>query len=237
MKTQTTHNVTTLRPAKVGTSKRSLESQNRYTRLGDAMNTHAATQQVRNVASLATKFRNVVFLAALMVAFASVASADIVHDLTISLAFDPCDACGGDSGAGGSPATGGADFNPEGYPWTFSFITGNATAWQQIGEFYSASFNSGEIQINGPFGLVFTGTVTGGSSFSSDIIDQASVNFAGTWSNGLYGYGDALVGECVHCRGPFVDFSVTTVPEPASLALFGPGILGLAGVLRRRLMG
>jgi hypothetical protein len=45
----------------------------------------------------------------------------------------------------------------------------------------------------------------------------------------------------VACPNCTVDFSAmiipgTTVPEPGSLLIFGTGVLGLAGVIRRKLM-
>ncbi len=239
MKTQTTHTVTTLRPTEVGTSVRSLGSQNRDTRLRDAMNTHAATQQVRNVATLATKFRNAVLLGTLMVALASVASADLVHDLTISLFNPECiqSLCEMASGLGGGPAQGAADFTDLGYPyWSFSFDTGAASWWEDIDGTYLAGFNSGSIGITGPYGLTFNGTVTQGSVEYSLAYESAEVAFSGTWSNGLYGSGSAEVFISAS-EGASSNFDITTAPEPASLALFGSGVLGLAGVLRRRLMG
>ena len=204
------------------------------------MNRHAATQQVRNVASLTTKFRNMLVLAALMVTLANVASAGIAQDLTISLSNPQChlSVCGVDPGNTGSPASGEADFSDLGYPyWSFSFLTGPADSWSQVGGTYSAGFNSGSISITGPYGLTFNGIVTQGDSRESLAGEHAGVEFTGYWSNGLYGYGDADVFITLG-QGASANFDITTVaPEPGSLIMFGSGILGLAGVLRRRLMG
>ena len=240
MKTQTTHNVTTLKPAEIGIYRWCPGSQNANTGLVDAINVHTATRRIRNLASLATKFRNMLVLAALMVTLANVASASIAQDLTISLSNPQChlSVCGVDPGNAGSPASGAADFTDLGYPyWSFSFLTGPADSWSQVGGSYSAGFSSGSIDITGPFGLTFNGNLTHGDSQESLAGEHAGVEFTGYWSNGLYGYGDAEVFITLG-QGASADFDITTVaPEPGSLIMFGSGILGLAGMLRRRLMG
>ena len=239
MKTQTTHNASTLRPSEIGINRRCPGSQNANSGLVDAINVHTAAQRIRNVASLATKLRNVAFLAALMVAFASVASADLLHDLNVSLFNPQCilSLCEMAPGLGGGPAQGAADFTDVGYPyWSFSFDTGPADWWEDIDGTYLARFSSGSIDITGPYGLTFNGTVTQGSVEYSLAYEYAEVAFSGDWSNGLHGSGSAEVFISAS-EGASSNFDITTVPEPASLALFGSGILGLGGVLRRRLMG
>ena len=55
------------------------------------------------------------------------------------------------------------------------------------------------------------------------------------------GYGYGTISDSETFRGQFTDYDMTITftpaPEPGSLALFGSGIVGLAGVLRRRLKG
>ncbi|HZY72751.1 MAG TPA: PEP-CTERM sorting domain-containing protein [Edaphobacter sp.] len=90
-------------------------------------------------------------------------------------------------------------------------------------------FGGGTLDI---YGLLFN--VDGG--YSVDV-----------WSNGVlpglglsYGAGDSLNGQKLTSFGePFdgnsVNFTASPVPEPTSLMLMGTGVLGLVGVVRRKL--
>jgi hypothetical protein len=65
------------------------------------------------------------------------------------------------------------------------------------------------------------------------------------WSNGVvpgapgvdYEVDDALNGDAVHpdVMGGAVPVSLTATPEPGSFVLLGTGLLGFAGVMKRRL--
>jgi hypothetical protein len=91
-----------------------------------------------------------------------------------------------------------------------------------------------------------------GYPFSGGVFDIYGVAFyvdggysAALWSNGLlpgapgvdYQLDDALNGDPVHpdVRGSAVPVSLSATPEPGSFVLLGTGLLGFAGVMKRRL--
>jgi len=206
----------------------------------------AAMQQDSAPARRRLKHQNALLVSTFIIILTSLASADIYHDLTTTLYYGSCrlqGECNASTGAAGSPAFGSADFTdmPPNYPpWSFSFQTGSAFQWSynQWNGDYGAAFNSGTFNMNGPYGLTFSGnidmasaTVEGGDGFA-----EVDINFSGHWNNGVYAYGQAFIQE----QGPSGDAYLQTTavaPEPSSLIVFGSGILGVAGMLRRRSIG
>ena len=90
----------------------------------------------------------------------------------------------------------------------------------------------------------FTGSVTSGTvdfqvwidnvGCCSDYENMYWYDSKGTWSNGWWTSGSVFA---IQSEGFSTNVSMTTyTPEPGSMVLFGSGIIGLAGVLRRKLM-
>ena len=160
-----------------------------------------------------------------------------LSDCIYSVGADPPDYFGG-------PESGLVNFDPFAPGWSFSFQSAPATSWQyqenQFGYFtYEAMFGrGGSFEMTAPGGLTFTGVVTSGYAYL-DVLpggESSGVDafFSGQWSNGQYASGEAgLGGNLDFAPGAHLD--TTIAPESSSLALFGSGILGLAGVLRRKL--
>ena len=215
------------------------------------MKTLIPKQQGQHSELRVRKLRNAVLVAAFMAVLTSLASADIYSDLTVNLVYNQCINPGGcdlNPGYAGSPALGRADFtslsgNP---PWSYNFQTGFAYYWSNVpygNTTYTALFNSGTFNMNGPYGLTFTGTITSGVAYlyGMDNGEEVDVNFSGYWSDGIYATGTADINSFFG-KGPFNVSEATLntaaqAPEPSSLALFGSGVLGLGGLLRRRFLG
>jgi hypothetical protein len=140
-------------------------------------------------------------------------------------------------GTPGSSAAGLANFNAIDLPWSFSFVTANPLSWncEAHCEVYNATFGAGgTFLMNGPGGTTFIGEVTSGTAWQDvDISWGASLSFSGKWSNGLTATGD-LIDQVTGWNGPYASLDVYTVPEPASLALLGGGIVVVWGALRRK---
>jgi hypothetical protein len=92
--------------------------------------------------------------------------------------------------------------------------------------------------MTGPHGLTFNGIVTSGwTTHYGPGHDVIWLGFYGQWSNGLSGGGDAFEDWW---SGQFHEVEaqldiITTTPEPGSFVLLASGVLGAAGVLRRKL--
>ena len=192
--------------------------------------------------SLQRQVRRVVLAALFLFAFAAFSSADDGQELTVHLSMycpfnlNICDVSPY-QGAPGNSASGLVNFNPINQPWSFNFLTAHPLSWQCTDncEDYSASFGvGGTFLMNGPDGNTFSGEITSGTTWQDvDISWGASLSFSGKWSNGLTATGD-LLDQVTGWNGPYASLDVYTVPEPASLALLGGGMMALWGVRRRK---
>lgn len=122
----------------------------------------------------------------------------------ISLTMSNClgQYCQADPGFMGSPATESANFALINQPYSFNVRTADAVSYfyDPQTQYYSAtfgtgsSFSGGGFNMTGPNGLIFTGFVTSGKSFSPQpTVWQVEVNYSGVWSNGVHATGTAMV--------------------------------------------
>jgi hypothetical protein len=176
-----------------------------------------------------------------LLAFASVSSADESQLLTVHLSMscplgNVCQVSPY-QGAPGNPAVGSANFSSIDQPWDFSFVTGDPVSWQcnDNCENYNANFGvGGMFLMDGPGGVTFSGQITSGSAWQNlDLSWGANLSFSGEWSNGLTAHGD-LSDQVTDWNGPYASLDVYTVPEPASLALLGGGMMAIWGARKRK---
>ena len=118
----------------------------------------------------------------------------------------------------------------------------------QIYEYWWYGFGSGgAFTLAGP-GATFSGYFNQGSGTSYQVDTgppfqsfDVALTYTGQWTSGpdtgLYQAGTISISEWGaegFVSGP-ADLTMGPAPEPSSIMLFGSGILGLAGILRRRL--
>jgi hypothetical protein len=94
---------------------------------------------------------------------------------------------------------------------------------------YTAVFGAGgTFAMTGPDHLTFTGQITSGSEyvdFDDGYEFRINLDFTGTWSNNIEASGEVTIGGILDSV-TYGTLYTYTVPEPASLALLGSGIVG-----------
>lgn len=112
-------------------------------------------------------------------------------------------------------------------------IAGNGSNGLPSGAIFTGSF-SGPVTwtlvtlANGTHNYTLTGSLTGIWSSNGATVDGATVQLTINTGKGFFN------GQTMISSG---DTAITSVPEPGTLGLLGTGLVGLAGVVRRKLKG
>lgn len=180
-----------------------------------------------------------IVVAAVLLAWTPLIRASVLSSLSTNLIMD-CSVlqqvCNFDAGSRGSPEHGTADFVRIAPGWIATFDSDPAITWGIFfGEYIAEFGRGGAVSITEPGGLQFSGILTSGVAFRfPNGFEETVAWFQGRWSNGLYADG-LMVGQVFDGDNSSAALVVNTyAPEPGSFFLFGSGLAGLAGMLRRR---
>ncbi|MBZ5645660.1 MAG: PEP-CTERM sorting domain-containing protein [Acidobacteriia bacterium] len=198
--------------------------------------------------------RSVVVLFALCFCMIGVASADTT-EITVNFPSDNTFYCSATNGCGFMGGNGGLSqpMWTVGDTVTETFFTGqpfvnDLTANWGVVNGYGGSpgtFYENDVYING---ILVAAFVLGDCNYCDTLLTVGgTVNFANIYGGGVYNLsivlaqtagqnlGSEWFSTTTAAGGPSTNIFSTEVPEPSSLALFGSGILGIAGVVRRKL--